>query len=177
MKFTSYSATRMAVIRALWPQVPVVFLVREPEEVMASNLDRSPAWMKLFQKPRQARNVFGWADDIRPATREEFSARAYGQLCNSAMLYKGQPSLVMDYRELVSGGWKRIFAFLGFDSLDENEKLRIAEATKVYSKDASGEVRFASDDKAKLDRISPEIREAADTWAHPQLQQLLKSSA
>ena len=176
VKFTSYSATRMAIIRVLWPQVPIVFLVREPEEVMASNLDRSPLWMKLFQKPRQARNVFGWAEDIRPATREEFIARAYGQLCESATLHKAQPSLVMDYRELVSGGWNRIFAFLGFGALDEQEKLRIAEATKIYSKDASGEVRFEADDKAKPERVTPEIREAAEKWARPQLQQLLKSA-
>jgi hypothetical protein len=177
VKFTSYSAARMTVIRALWPQVPIVFLVREPEAVIASNLDRSPVWMKLFQNPRQARNVFGWTDDIRAATREEFAARAYGQLCQSATLHKGQPSLVMDYRELVSGGWNRIFEFLGFGALDENEKLRIEEATKIYSKDVSGEVRFAADDNAKLDRITPEIREAADKWARPQLQQLLQSAS
>lgn len=176
VKFTSYSATRMAVIRALWPQVPIVFLVREPEEVMASNMDRSPVWMKLFQNSRQARNVFGWAEDVRPASREDFAARAFGQLCQSATLHKGQPSLVMDYRELVSGGWNRIFEFLGFDALDDNEKLRIEEATKIYSKDASGELRFASDDKAKPDRVTPEIREAADRWARPQLQQLLSTA-
>lgn len=176
VKFTSYSATRMAIIRALWPQVPMVFLVREPEEVMASNLDRSPVWMKMFQKPRQARNVFGWADDIRPATREEFAARAYGQLCESATFHKGQPSLVMDYQELVSGGWNRIFAFLGFGALDDQEKVRIAEATKIYSKDAAGELPFASGDQDRLDRITPEIREAADKWARPQLQKLLNTA-
>ena len=176
VKFTSYSATRMAIIRALWPQVPIVFLVREPEEVMASNLERSPVWMKLFQNPRQARNVFGWAEDISPATREEFSARAFGRLCESALLHKGQPSLVMDYRELVSGGWNRIFAFLGFDALDEQEKHRITEATKIYSKDASGELRFASHDKANPDSVTPKIREAAEKWARPQLQQLIRSS-
>ena len=177
VKFTSYSAARMDVIRVLWPQVPIVFLVRDPAEVMVSNLNRAPGWMKLAERPDQARIVFGWTDESYPASREEFCARAFGQLCHSAMLYKGPQSMVMDYQELISGGWNRVFAFLGIDGPDADTQLRIAEATATYSKDAAGDARFETDTKVKRERVTPAIRDAADRWARPHLQQLLQSAA
>ena len=176
VKFTSYSAARMDIIRALWPQVPIVFLVRDPAEVMVSNLHRAPAWMSLMERPRQARAVFGWTDDINPTSREEFCARAFGQLCHSAILHKGPQSMVMDYEELVAGGWSRVFAFLGLDTPNADERLRIAEATKTYSKDAASEARFEVDTKIKRERVTPPIRDAADRWARPYLQQLMRGA-
>ena len=55
VKLASYSAMRMGVIRALGPDVPILFLVRDPAEVMVSNLGRRPVWMNLLQRPAQAR--------------------------------------------------------------------------------------------------------------------------
>lgn len=176
VKFTSYCAARMDIIRSLWPEVPIVFLVRDPVEVMVSNLNRAPGWMKLRERPQQLRNLFGWADESHPVSREEFCARAFGQLCQSALRHKGPRSMVMDYQDLISGGWNRVFAFLGLDAPDAGEQLRIAEATKTYSKDAAGEVRFEPDAREKRDRVTPEIRDAADRWARPHLLQLLRSA-
>ena len=176
VKLASYSAMRMEVIRALWPDVPVLFLVRDPAEVIVSNMGRRPAWMKLLQRPAQTRNVFGWAEKNHPASVEEFCARAFGELCDSTLRNMGANSLVMDYRELIEGGWSRAFAFLGLDAPDAGEQARIEEATKTYSKDASGEARFKADGKVKGDRITPAISEAADRWARPSLRALLAAS-
>lgn len=42
VKLASYGAMRMEMIRALWPDVSILFLVRDPAEVMVSDLGRRP---------------------------------------------------------------------------------------------------------------------------------------
>ncbi len=176
VKFTSYSAMRMALIRALWPEVPIVFLVRDPAEVVVSNMQRSPGWMGLWQRPRQARSVFAWPEDSSAMSREEFLARALGCVCQAASTQSGNPTLVMDYRDLIAGGWGQILAFLGMDPPDAGERLRIDGAMQVYSKSsASGKVAFGADGSAKAQSVTPEIREAVERWAMPGMQALMAS--
>ena len=127
LKFSSYCAMRLDLIRALWPRVPVVFLVRDPVEVMVSNFSRGSAWQGIWRRPVQASEMFGWVENSAAMSREEFSARVIGRLCHMATLYRGAPSLVMDYRELVSGGWRRILGFLGYPAPDLLEQAAIDE--------------------------------------------------
>ena len=70
VKLASYGATRMEMIRALWPDVSILFLVRDPAKVMVPNQGRKPVWMNLLQRPAQARN--------KEATKT-YSRDAYGE--------------------------------------------------------------------------------------------------
>lgn len=176
IKFTSYSAMRMGVLRALWPQVPVIFLVRDPVEVLVSNLRRSPGWMHLWQRPRQAASVFGWRESSTDMPREEFLARAYGSLCQTASRHIEAPSLVLDYRELLADGGQRVMAELGLGRPDAAEQTRIDAALGRYSKDVAGQAPHQADGAAKLAQATPAVHAAAERWARPGLRALLAAT-
>ena len=117
--------------------------------------------------------MFGWVENSAAMSREEFSARVIGRLCHMATLYRGAPSLVMDYRELVSGGWRRILGFLGYPAPDLLEQAAIDEALSRDAKRPSGDQPHEADEAAKHARVTPEIAAAAGRWAIPRMQELL----
>ena len=173
LKLSSYCTMRLELLRALWPQVPVIFLVRDPVEVMVSNFRGGSAWLRIWQRPRQARSMFGWAEDSTSMSREEFAARVFGRLCETVLLHKGPRTLVMDYRELIADGWGRIASFLQMPAPDAKEQARIQDAMQTYSKSGDAPARFDADESAKRDGATPAMREAAARWAEPPMRALL----
>jgi hypothetical protein len=59
VKFACSSTLQMQRIRRVWPNVPFVFLYRNPVEVIVSNLRTTPEWMKPQSNPKTAAAIVG----------------------------------------------------------------------------------------------------------------------
>jgi len=174
IKCTSYSAMRLDLIRSVWPMVPIIFLTRDPIEVMVSNLNRPPGWIKAWKNPSQAASVFGWHENTGPLTQEEFLARSFGSICQAAQKHLGGPSLVLDYHDLThSEGWYRVLRFLGHNAPDTATHARLATVLQTNAKSPHESQSFSPDAQDKRNQASTLVHEAANRWAYPPLRALL----
>ena len=81
--FKCHSATMMFLpwIRQIWPEVPFVVMIRNPVEVIQSNLAKQARWLRCRQKPKIAKGFFHWSEgEIRAMSAEEFCARGYREV-------------------------------------------------------------------------------------------------
>ena len=178
IKCTSYSAMRLDLIRAIWPTVPIIFLTRDPLEVIVSNMHRSPGWINAWKDPRQAASVFGWAEDTVDLSEEAFFARSFGSICEAALTHLGTPSLVLDYHDLNHrDGWRRMLTFLGIEAPDAAASMRISSVLQTNAKANRSNALFSPDAQEKRNKASPLVQEAANRWAYPPLRALMANHA
>jgi hypothetical protein len=93
IKFASWNILSWPVIRSIWPDVPCLILIRDPIEVMISNLSQSIGWMKLKTYPL----------DELPVTQMdevEYCARIIGKLCEAGIQLCDDHCRVLDYEHL-----------------------------------------------------------------------------
>jgi hypothetical protein len=174
IKCTSYSAMRLDLIRAIWPMVPIVFLTRDPVEVIVSNMRRPPGWISAWKDPRQAASVFGWSEDTINLSQEAYFARSFGSICQAALTHLGTPSLVLDYHDLSHhDGWRKVLAFLGIDAPDAAAQIRLSSVLRTNAKSNHGKSLFSPDAQEKRSKASELVQEAANHWAYPPLHALL----
>jgi hypothetical protein len=178
IKCTSYSAMRLDLVRAIWPTVPIVFLTRDPLEVIVSNMNRSPGWISAWKYPRQAASVFGWPEDIVNLSQEAFLARSFGSICQAALMHLGTPSLVLDYHDLSHhGGWLKVLAFLGIGAPDAAAQIRLSSVLQTNAKSNHSKSLFSLDAQEKRSKASELVQEAANHWAYPPLRALIANHA
>lgn len=173
LKFSSWQLLHLAVIRKLWPTVPVLLLVREPLEVAVSCLERKPGWM-------------GWKEcipgfvsqHINISSREgsslsdpEFCARMLGATLREAEKQSRDGCTLLDYKELNAQKALDI-AELFRIPLTGAEESEIKSRFSVYSKDPEGKLQHTEDSFAKQNRASEELKRAIDIWAQPSYVQL-----
>ncbi len=171
-KFSSWNTSRMAILRALWPTTPWIFLSRDPVEVMVSNLKSKTGWMLLRDSPAQAKALFGWRDvDPREMSPEEYCARVLGQFCWTAKSLKSQRDQLLDYRDLNLASVIRALAPLSIEP-NEEERARMAAQFSVYAKHRNQPRKFEDDSGAKQNRATACQQEAAARWARPAYEQL-----
>lgn len=165
VKFTSWNSLHIATVRALWPEVPALFLYRDPIEVIVSNLRSPPGWLQLKQWPARAALVFGWSPEaIAAMTREEYCARVLARFCEGAAHPAGKPTMFVDYRELDGTMLARIAEFFGIEPT-RSESRAMQAVAGVYSKAVRGRRRFRTDSARKRRTASPLVEQMADKWA------------
>ena len=100
VKFACSSTLQMQRFRRVWPNVPFVFLYRNPVEVIVSNLRSTPEWMKPQSNPKTAAAIVGVeVGEVEDLSPEEFCARAVGRFLAEALAsVDGQTNLV-NYEE------------------------------------------------------------------------------
>lgn len=178
IKCTSYSAMRLDLIRSVWPLVPIIFLTRDPLEVMVSNLNRPPGWIKAWKNANQAASLFGWSGNTDSLSQEEFLARSFGSICQAAQEHLGSPSLVLDYQDLTChDGWYQVLKFLGCIAPDTAAQARLAAVLQTNAKARYANQSFRPDAQDKRSQASSLVYEAANRWAYPPLRALLAHHA
>jgi hypothetical protein len=164
IKFSSLEVLFIEHIKRLWPAVPWLFVIRNPIEVIVSNLRKGATWTRFQSEPDVATSALdcsvGEAVDL---TREEYCARMIGRTCRSALEHAGDNSLFVDYNQLTPETLLRIARFFGVEpSIDE--LLGMEKAATRYSKDPS-KGGFIPDAKAKQDEASELVRRSVEQWA------------
>ena len=137
VKLSSWNICRYTLFRRAFPGVPIIWVQREPSEVMASLMAGGSGWMQMQHLPALAQDLFG----IPPAAaasldRETFCARALAAMLGAAADATAEGGLVLDYRDLPEAAWSQVADFLELP-LGDDDVAALREEARYYSKDAT----------------------------------------
>ena len=155
VKLTSWNALFLADLRALFPDVPWLFLFRNPIEVLVSLVERPPGWI--------ASPIPGGGERSGAAGRElleEMAARKLASFCDRALASADARSLFFDYGDLDPEGLSRILAHFAI-SLTPVE-MEAARGSLRHDAKSRMPARFQDDSRRKRERASAASRQAAE---------------
>lgn len=174
VKFSCCSVSQVERIRRIWPNVPWVFLYRDPVETIVSNMQNLPAWLQ-DEDHRVLASIIGTSPaDVAGMTREELCARAVSSFFRAALSahrVANDRALLLNYNQLTLAEIANVLEFFGVKPAAA-EMNNIARQTEKYSKAASGERGFVADAEAKQLAATDHVREMAAAWANSSYQLL-----
>ena len=172
VKFGCTTTLQIKRIRRIWPDVPFVFLYRNPVEVIVSNLSSKPQWMEFHSNPAAAAAMVGVeVAALERLTAAEFCARWIGRFMNEANASDDERSRFVDYEELSSDKLIDTIRFCGIEPSPE-EIDAIRGISRLYSKDPSRRRTFNTDNESKKAAASAYVLEVAEKWAAPVYEKL-----
>ena len=161
IKFACCSFAQLERIKRIWPNMPWLFLYRDPVETIVSNMRDVPPWL-IDNDRRVLSSIIG--SDTSEMSREELCARTIGSLYSTAYKLANDNSMLLNYKQLSVPVIARILNFFNV-SLSSEELETIARTSGVYSKEVSGTRAFVSDADAKQKLASDTAREMSARWA------------
>jgi hypothetical protein len=165
VKFSCFSVLQLARIRRIWPDVPWIFVYRDPVEVVVSNLENPPEWMNVEENRTMAAALLGTSEDeIHRLSREEFCARAVGRFYEAVHGLVDNTRQLINYEEFSLDALLATARFFGITTTAA-ESEAIGRVLSVYAKDVSLQRPFLADSEAKQAAASNQVREMADRWA------------
>jgi hypothetical protein len=164
IKFACCSFSQIERIRRIWPNVPWLFLYRDPVETIVSNVSDVPPWLMDTD-----RRVLASITGVSPVTvaemsLEELCARTIGSLYSTAHRLANGNGMLLNYTQLSVPVLARVLSFFNVSPSPE-ELETIARVSGVYSKEVSATRSFVADTHAKQKLASDLIREMAVAWA------------
>ena len=160
IKFACCSFAQLERIKRIWPNVPWLFLYRDPVETIVSNMDDLPPWL-IDTDRRVLSSIIGAAGEM---SLEELCARTIGSLYSTAYHLANGNSMLLNYNQLSVSVIAGVLNFFKVD-LSTEEMETIARTIKAYSKEASGTRAFVADTEIKQNLASDLIREMSERWA------------
>jgi hypothetical protein len=167
IKFDCWNILYFSLIRQAFPDVPWVFLYRDPVEVLVSQLaHRGAHTIPQAIKPE----LFGM--DIETATSlspDDYSAKVLATICRAALNHNQDGGRLINYTQLPEVVWTSILDFFGA-SVSESE-LRSMQAAAQF--DAKNPKWVFSDDRTRKKELATEsVRAAAERWLYPVYEEL-----
>jgi hypothetical protein len=170
VKFSSWNVRRLAPLLQAFPDVPRIFVYRDPVEVISSVLSGSPGWMQLQRFPAQAEYLLGIpAADCEGMPVEEFCARSLAGFCAAALDGDDGRTLFVDYRDLPDVAWGRAARHFQIPLAHEHVA-RMRDEARYYAKDTERRPFVA--DGTQKQQATPEIKALADRWLGPLFQEM-----
>jgi hypothetical protein len=167
VKFDAWNVLDLSLIRRAFPNVPWIFLYRDPIEVLVSQLGHRGAHMV----PGVIDPIlFGM--DMKTATSvcpEEYCARVLASICELGLQSHEDGGKLMNYSELPAAVWTTLPGFFGI-TFSEVEIERMRVASQPDAKNPS--TVFAEDGTRKKEKATQLVRDAARKWLYPVYEQL-----
>lgn len=114
VKFSSWNLLYIDVLRRAFPDVPCVFVARDPAEVAASVLGGRTGWMRLREAPMRAESLLGIpAEKIATLDDAGFCIAVLEQFLAAAVDAEVPNALYVDYTALPGIVWDRVLPFFG----------------------------------------------------------------
>jgi hypothetical protein len=158
VKFTSYNILFVDFIKSSFPDVPCLFLYRDPMEVLVSWLWHPPPWLKSKESKLGAFTAgcpIGKMERISNLTYFElFSV----QLLKSALNISVEDLAYLNYEYLTPRHYANILFNAFKYTASSNELAVMKPEFRFYSKDDSRTIVFSSDKIRKQQAVTPEIR-------------------
>jgi hypothetical protein len=165
VKFACTSTLQITRIRRIWPNTPFVFLYRDPIEVIVSNLNSIPEWMRPESNPATAAAIVGIDEDrISSLSPEEFCARALGRFFSEAEANSNAQTIFLNYNQLSFENLVEIISFFGVEA-SPAECDAIKQESRLYSKDVTRSQTFQADSIIKRDLATEYVLAMAEKWA------------
>lgn len=163
VKLDAWAIFALALVREAFPDVPCVFLYRDPVEVVVSHLDHRgyhtvpgtlpPEWLGLSE---------GMVQTLEP---EQYIAAVLGAICDAAATGARVGALTLLNYDSLPGSVAAVVAPLF--GIDVRPATRAAFALTAGKDAKNPYIRFAPDGADKQRRADARIREAVDIWLAP----------
>jgi hypothetical protein len=165
------AVTRLSAIRAAWPKVPCVMLIRDPIEVAVSNL-QSPSRTLLdwYHTPSSVTSAV--PEEALRGSIAEFCAWVVGWTCTAALDQLDEKCLLLDYRDLTPDAALRVADFFTIRLTAEGK----AALQRAFLHDAKRGGEFTPDVKRKEKAATTSLADSIDRWAREPYEALLRSS-
>ncbi|MGV3457167.1 hypothetical protein [Sphingomonas sp.] len=181
LKLSSWNALHLHLIEDAFPDVPKLFVYRQPEEILVSLRDAPPGWMRRADDPVQAKLFLGTAPAMA-GHRLGFAAQVLGRVYTAIADAVSMPLatgrwLLTPYDELPDALSEKIPSWLDVRPSPTEEQL-IAEAAHIHAKDIHDPRRFEPDSARKRAAVTPELAELAGRFvnaAYRRLEQLRRA--
>lgn len=167
IKFDAWNILDLPLIRRAFPDVPWIFLYRDPVEVLVSHMNqRGPHMIPGMLAP----GLFGMdpqaAFSLSP---EDYCAKVLASICSAALQHSRDGGCLVNYRQLPDVVTQSLLNYFGLH-YSEEEIARVRAASKRDSKNFAA--NFQDDSQKKKDKASEAIRAAADKWLYPIYEEL-----
>lgn len=161
IKHSSWNITRANVLFEAYPNIPWVFLYRDPVEIMVSVADSPTGWARAYKNPNSANELLGLDPKVvEAASYETYLALSIDKMFRSALEYANGNALFINYAQFGIEQIKDIARHFNID-LTSGDIDAIAHSLKFYSKGKDRSRQFVPDTERKQAQASPAIREAA----------------
>jgi hypothetical protein len=171
IKFACCSVSQMERIQRLWPNVPWIFLYRDPVETIVSNARNVPSWLQDDDHRVLASITGSSTDEVAKMKIEELCARSIAGFFATAHRVANDRALLLNYNQLSPAKLSNVLEFFGVKPVGA-EMENIARQSQTYSKSPSGKRVFTADTDAKQRAASELVREMAAAWANKPYQLL-----
>jgi len=171
IKAAASSVWDIRTIRAIWPGVPCIFVIRNPLEVLVSNLSRPPQWLQDFAWSERADGPA--PQYVIGGSATERASWGIGRLCECGLEFVGDRCGVVEYEDLTPDLAMGISRFFGL-SVASDRRRAVEEIFGVDAKDRSR--MFRDDTSRKQAIITASMRESADRWISDSYRELRKRS-
>jgi hypothetical protein len=173
IKFDSWHVLHLKLIRQAFPEVPWIFLFREPLEILASHQRQPAAQMYPGLIPPRLLGLT-WSE-LAGMPADEYCARVLAAICQAALAQptEGQARFI-NYAELPGAVQKVLVPFFKMNcSPDELRALH--RAAEWDAKEPS--VRFSAEQAVKSREPSERLNPLAAQWLETSFQQLKSRSS
>ena len=171
VKFACCSVSQIERIQRLWPDVPLVFLYRDPVETIVSNLQNVPTWLQ-DEDHRVLASITGTTTEaVAAMSTVELCARALGSFYATANRVANDRALLLNYHQLSLAEITNVLNFFGVEPAAA-ELETIARQSQTYSKSISGDRAFVADADAKQRAAGALVHDVAERWANEPYQLL-----
>lgn len=173
VKFSSHNVLQLDLIRRIFPEVPWLFLYRDPVDVMVSNLERPARWYGVHRNPPAGPNIFDIAPDrLRSMSPAAFFAEVFRAFCHAALAAAPAGGAFVNYNQLTPRSIAAITAFFGVGG--ETEALPPERLQAIFSVDAKdiGRRKFTPDARAKQARADPHVLQLCEEFLAEPYRQL-----
>jgi hypothetical protein len=162
IKFDSWHTLSMSLILRAFPDVPWLFLYRDPVEVIVSHLGQ-PSGRMLSGMVET--HLLG--QDIATMSRlplEEYCALVLARICETALRHQSESNgggIIMHYRQLPEAVWTTLpeFFHVTYSGADVDRMRRVAGFNAK-----APSAPFVEDITAKKRQATDEVRQASDRW-------------
>ena len=167
IKFDSWNILYFSLIRQAFPDVPWVFLYRDPVEVLVSQLaHRGAHTIPQAIKPE----LFGM--DIETATSlssDDYCAKVLATICRAALKHNLDGGRLINYSQVPDIVWSSLLNLFGV-SLSESELQSMQAAAQFDAKNPTWV--FSDDRTRKKEQATESVRAAAERWLYPVYEEL-----
>ena len=171
VKFDSWHTFDLPLIQRAFPEVPWIFLYRDPLDVMVSHRRQPGSQMlpgSLFP------GLLGLDfSALAQLSFEEYGARVFATICRAALDNQNTTGQFFNYRHLPAAVWQRLSDHFGV-AYTAADRERMQQAAQHDAKNPS--LPFTADTAGKQCEATGTLRQTTDQWLWPVYEQLEAAS-
>lgn len=147
IKLASWNLLSLQHFREIWPQTPCILMIRDPAEVIVSNL-KPGGWLAFRSEPAGGSRLLEMGEaEVGQMSDIEFCAQVIKKLNDAALKGIDDKWMIIDYDAFNFDLMPAIAQFIGFEKAALNWNA-VQSTFRMYSKDADG-TRVFDDDRAE----------------------------